>query len=76
MMKEEPAGQADAEWASVSTVFTNQKAGMEKMSVRDKNRVKQVIHEMSKDSAHQAEQQRKEVRCYLWRQRNSTRCTP
>jgi DNA polymerase kappa len=42
-----------------STVFTNAKAGMDGV---DKAHVARVVYEMSKDSAHYAEQQRRDAR--------------
>ena len=41
-----------------ATVFTNAKAGMQGV---DKEKVKQVVYEMSKDSPHFKEEQRKQV---------------
>jgi hypothetical protein len=41
-----------------ATVFTNAKAGMDGV---DKEKVKQVVYEMSKDSPHFHEEQRKQV---------------
>jgi DNA polymerase kappa len=40
------------------TVFTNVKAGMQGV---DRDKVKQIVYEMSKDSAHFHEEQRKQV---------------
>lgn len=75
-------------WQSVNTVFSNAKAGMQGV---DKDKVKRVIYEMSKDSAHQHEQQRKEVRnhprvslrldalknfCHVHAGEGQRRCTP
>ena len=45
-----------------ATVFTNAKAGMDKV---DKERVKQVVYEMSKDSPHFMEERRKQARTYM-----------
>jgi hypothetical protein len=42
-----------------ATVFTNCKAGMDGV---DKEKVKQVVYEMSKDSPHFLEEQKKQVR--------------
>lgn len=52
----EPNQAAGTTAATYETVFTNQKAGMEGV---DLARVKQVVYEMSKDSAHYANEQRK-----------------
>eukprot|EP00873_Tetraselmis_striata_P034403 jgi/Tetstr1/454667/TSEL_041557.t1 len=44
-------------WASYETVFTNAKAGMDGV---DRDKVKQVVYEMSKDSAYFQNEQRKQ----------------
>ncbi|KAG1657976.1 hypothetical protein FOA52_008036 [Chlamydomonas sp. UWO 241] len=44
-----------------STVFTNSKAGMEGLSEADKARIKQVVFDMSKGSAHFENEQRKQA---------------
>jgi DNA polymerase kappa len=42
-----------------STVFTNEKAGMQNV---DKEKVKKIVYDMSKDSLHFQNEQRKQVR--------------
>ncbi|KAG2435360.1 hypothetical protein HXX76_007433 [Chlamydomonas incerta] len=49
---------SDPAWKDYQTVFTNAKAGMEGV---DKARVQQIVWEMSKDSAHFKNEQRKQA---------------
>ncbi|GFH08646.1 UmuC domain-containing protein [Haematococcus lacustris] len=49
-------------WADYQTVFTNAKAGMEGV---DKAHVQRVVYEMSKDSAHFKNEQRKQAQTEL-----------
>ena len=45
-------------WADYASVFTNAKAGMEGV---DKDKVKRIVYEMSKDSDHYKNEQRKQA---------------
>eukprot|EP00803_Ostreobium_quekettii_P007518 evm.model.scf_237.8 EVM.evm.TU.scf_237.8 scf_237:50809-52710(-) len=61
-MAEQPRAQArgeGGEWRNYETVFTNEKAGMGGV---DKERVKRVVFEMSKNSAHFKNEQRKQAK--------------
>jgi hypothetical protein len=58
-IKSKLSDQADA-LAGFSTVFTNEKAGMQHV---DKEKVKRIVYDMSKDSAHHENEQRKQVLC-------------
>ncbi|GFR48976.1 hypothetical protein Agub_g10994, partial [Astrephomene gubernaculifera] len=53
-----PAPDNPAPWQDYQTVFTNAKAGMEGV---DKEYVQKVVYEMSKDSAHFRNEQRKQA---------------
>jgi hypothetical protein len=62
------APQGSQAWkAWQGTVFTNAKAGMGKV---DAAKVKQVVYEMSKDSPHFRNEERKQARC------EACRCAP
>lgn len=54
----QPQGADGPAWKDYQTVFTNAKAGMDGV---DKARVQQVVWEMSKDSAHFKNEQRKQA---------------
>lgn len=56
--EQQGAPSASAVPSDYATVFTNAKAGMQGV---DKEKVKQVVYEMSKDSPHFIEEQRKQV---------------
>lgn len=45
----ESSGATPAEWSDYSTVFTNDKAGMQEV---DKDHVKKVVYDMSKVGSH------------------------
>ncbi|PNH03025.1 DNA polymerase kappa [Tetrabaena socialis] len=53
-----PGASAPAPWLDYRSVFTNAKAGMEGV---DKEHVQRVVYEMSKDSAHYRNEQRKQA---------------
>ncbi|KAG2435355.1 hypothetical protein HXX76_007428 [Chlamydomonas incerta] len=54
----QPESASDPAWKDYQTVFTNAKAGMDGV---DKARVQQIVWEMSKDSAHFKNEQRKQA---------------
>mmetsp|Transcript_25497 Transcript_25497/g.71308 ORF Transcript_25497/g.71308 Transcript_25497/m.71308 type:complete len:539 (+) Transcript_25497:180-1796(+) len=54
------SGSGPEDWKAFETVFTNAKAGMDGV---DKEQVKKVVYEMSKDSPHYANEQRKQMVC-------------
>lgn len=55
----EPVSTSAAAPSSFSTLFTHEKAGMSNV---DKEKIKRIVYEMSKDSAHFKEQERRDQR--------------